>query len=125
MSMSRKDYESAAEIIANSWKYARYETPVRKAAKEATLREVMEGLASMFGRDNGRFDRDKFKTACGFGTVPTAGKHNIEKGDSLYYFGERVKVVAVVDRKTIKITELFQGRHYGEPFDVSLSDLNY
>lgn len=125
MSMSRKDYQAAAEIIANGVKYAQDETPVRRAAKLEAFREMAGGLSSMFGRDNGRFDRDKFMTACGLGTVPTAGKHTIERGDYLYLFGERVRVVEVIDRKTIKITELYQGKAYGEPRDVPLAHLNY
>lgn len=123
MGMSRKDYQAAAEVIANGVKYAVTETPVRRDAKLSTLREVMGGLASMFGQDNGRFDRDKFATACGLGTVPT-GKHNITKGDTLYLFGERVKVVEVVDRKTIKVMDMGRYRT-AEPYDVPLGHLNY
>lgn len=124
MGMSRKDYESAAEIIANAMKYADEKTPVRRQETVNTLREVAGGLASMFGRDNGRFDRDKFFTACGLGTVPSK-KHNITKGDFLYLYGERVKVKDVPNRTTITIVELYQGREYGDPRDVHVSQLNY
>lgn len=125
MGMSKKDYTAAAEVIANAHKYAElYETPARRKAKIEALREVMGGLASMFGRDNGRFDRDKFGTACGFGTVPTDTR-KLSKGDTLYYFGERVKVVGTKPGKVVTITELYQGRNYGEPYDVKLSHLNY
>lgn len=125
MGMSRKDYEAAAAVIANGVKHAQDNTPVQRKAKLYALREVAGGLASMFARDNGRFDRDKFMTACGLGTVPCAKKHRIEKGDYLYLYGERVKVKGVPARTRITIVELYQGREYGEPRDVALDQLNY
>lgn len=125
MSMSKKDYVSAAAVIATANKWAElHETGVRRTARVAALREVMGGLSSMFGQDNGRFDRDKFATACGFGTVPSDTK-NLKNGDFLYYFGERVKVKGTKPGKVVTITELYQGREYGEQYDVKLSHLNY
>lgn len=125
MGMSKKDYVSAAGVIATANKWAElHETPARRKAKIESLREVMGGLASMFAQDNGRFDRDTFATACGFGTVPSDTR-KLSKGDTLYYFGERVKVVGTKPGKIVTITELYQGRHYGEPYDVKLSHLNY
>jgi len=123
MSMSRKDYEAAAEVIANAMKYADEKTPVRRTETVNTLREMASGLSSMFGRDNGRFDRDKFMTACGLGTVPTSTA-KIDKNDTLYLYGARVKVIAVVDRKTVKVLDM---RPYGltDPYEVAVSTLNY
>lgn len=125
MGMSKKDYTAAAGVIATANKWAElHETPARRKAKIETLREVMGGLASMFGQDNGRFDRDKFATACGFGTVPTDTKR-LTNGDFLYYFGERVKVKGTKPGKIVTVTEMYQGREYGEQYDVKLSHLNY
>jgi hypothetical protein len=125
MGMSKKDYVAAADLIASANKWATlHETPTRRKAKIETLLEVMDGLASMFAQDNGRFDRDMFATACGFGTVPSDTR-KLSKGDTLYYFGKRVKVVGTKPGKIVTITKLYQGRHYGEPFDVKLSHLNY
>jgi hypothetical protein len=67
MSMSRKDYVATAEIINEAIR----RNPVVPEGQIDTafnaVREVAENLATMFKRDNGRFDRTRFLNACGVG----------------------------------------------------------
>lgn len=92
MSMSRKDYIAAAAVIANEVKHINDMTPVRKTTAEQTLRSVAEGLCSMFGQDNGRFNRSIFMTACGLGE--TVNPKHVGRGNVFHYFGRKVKVTA-------------------------------
>lgn len=93
MSMSRKDYIAAAEVIAEAVKAAQDQTPARKQASMMSIREIQAGLATMFAMDNGRFDRHIFARACGLGD-PVPVKF-IERGDTYHYYGRVVKVEAV------------------------------
>lgn len=93
MSMSRKDYVAAAEVIAYEMRNISDMTSVRKTAAEQTLRSVANGLANMFAMDNGRFNRHTFALACGLGD-PVPVKY-VKTGDTYYYYGRKVKVVAV------------------------------
>lgn len=93
MSMSRKDYVAAASVIANEVKHISDMTPVRKLTAEQTLRSVAEGLCSMFGQDNGRFDRQLFMRACALGE--TVNPKHVNRGNTFHYFGRLVKVDSV------------------------------
>lgn len=122
MSMSRKDYIAAAEIIAAANKANKDNTPTVRKAKNAALREVMEGLCSMFGRDNGHFDRYKFQTACGYGTVPTFD--GLGRNDRPYWYGERVKVVSI-DKRAKTVTVKRVATWDDAEHVVKITDLNY
>lgn len=93
MSMSRKDYVAAAEIIANEVKNISDMTPVRKLTAEQTLRSVAGGMCTMFAMDNGRFDRHIFMRACGFGE--TVKPSHVHRNATFYYYGRQVKVAEV------------------------------
>lgn len=69
MAMSRKNYVSAAEIIAAEVDTARALTPARRAAALGALDSTARGLASMFAADNYHFDRTRFMNACGLGDL--------------------------------------------------------
>jgi hypothetical protein len=58
--MSRKDYREFAEIISAEISVRR-DTP---AAVEA-VKSIAYSMADVFKRDNSRFDRERFYTACG------------------------------------------------------------
>ena len=60
MSMSRKHYREVAEIIRVAVNHA------ETYDGTSTARMIADEMASMFKRDNGLFDRDRFMTACGF-----------------------------------------------------------
>jgi len=62
--MTRKDY-----ILISDELYAARQVDYDKHAVNAVDR-IIEGLASIFARDNPRFNRTKFLTACG---VPAEG----------------------------------------------------
>ena len=64
--MTRKDYVAAAEIISRNLP-ADDAKGVRANTQRTTAKAIAEDLASMFGRDNGRFDRTRFLNACGVG----------------------------------------------------------
>lgn len=64
--MTRKDYETFAGIIRGEVATAPTSHVVERAAVLHTLRVVMLSTADMFARDNGRFNRELFYTACGF-----------------------------------------------------------
>jgi hypothetical protein len=66
MAMSRKDYVAAAEIIRRQVDAAAY-LPTSGDGALFAAKAIAEDLASMFGRDNGRFDRTRFLNACGVG----------------------------------------------------------
>lgn len=93
MTMSRKDYVAAAAVIANEMLWASKETPVRRKERELAIRSIAEGLMSMFGQDNGRFDRQIFITACGLGERVTVKA--VKPGETFHLYGRWVKVVAV------------------------------
>jgi hypothetical protein len=59
--VSRKHFRAIAAAIAETYRYA--ETDAERDAIASTARHVASALA----RFNGRFDRDKFLTACGCG----------------------------------------------------------
>lgn len=121
MSMTKRDYIAAAEIIANANKYNRESTPVRRKAKDEAIREIMQGMMSMFAQDNSRFDRDRFKTACGYGTVPEI--RSLSKGEKLWHFGARVQIREInVKAKTLVVRPLNQWRT--EDYAVSVAELN-
>jgi hypothetical protein len=63
--MSRKHYVEAADVIKRNLARVHEESPEAQAAAELAVRSVAVGLADMFKRDNGMFDRDKFYTAAG------------------------------------------------------------
>lgn len=67
MSMSRKHYVEAAEIIKFEVRMAEGMTPVRRKVAMDAVRGVADGFANMFGRENFRFDRARFMDACGLG----------------------------------------------------------
>lgn len=56
--MTRKDYEAIAEVI-------RAERGRVSEDQEWALDRLTERLADVFGRDNPRFDRDRFLRAAG------------------------------------------------------------
>jgi hypothetical protein len=58
--MSRKDYRAFAEMLATRREYA------DSSAEHLLLDAITADMASVFGRDNGRFDRQKFYTAAGY-----------------------------------------------------------
>lgn len=73
MSMSRKHYVEVAAVLNRSLNRARLvvddevvEGQWEPVAYES-LRDVAEGLAAVFGRDNGSFNRARFMDAAGFG----------------------------------------------------------
>ena len=74
MSMTRKHYVEVAAVLNRSLNRVRLvdgegdvvEGQWEPGAYEA-LREVAEGMGAVFGRDNGRFDRNRFMDAAGFG----------------------------------------------------------
>ena len=59
--MSRKHYIATAEVLAIERKHAATE------ADRRAIDNVARGLADVFKRDNGRFDRQRFYDACGAG----------------------------------------------------------
>lgn len=58
--MTRKDYQAIAKIFDAEISVRKDTTPGALAIKS-----VVYGLADIFARDNPRFDREKFYTACG------------------------------------------------------------
>jgi hypothetical protein len=63
--MTRKDYIAIAKTIADERPYILRENKLLDREVSATLDSVAMNLAEMLQRDNPRFDRDKFLTACG------------------------------------------------------------
>jgi hypothetical protein len=60
MAMSRKDYVAFAAMLADRRKYA-------DSRDEHMLLDTITGeMATIFGRDNGRFNRQRFYTAAGY-----------------------------------------------------------
>lgn len=56
--MTRKDYEAVAEVLRVVWcQLGVYES------QEAIVWGLANGLADLFARDNGRFDRARFVRA--------------------------------------------------------------
>lgn len=53
--MTKKDYEAVASTLATV------------DGEAMTVASIACGLADVFARDNVRFDRDRFLTACGIG----------------------------------------------------------
>lgn len=66
MSMSRKDYRAIADVIAGEVATAPTTDDARRQATLRTLRNVMLSTADVMARDNARFNRARFYTACGF-----------------------------------------------------------
>lgn len=68
MTMSRKHYEAVAEmiaeVVADTPAHSDPEGFIATGRMQAT-RSIARGLASMFGEDNPRFDRQRFLDACG------------------------------------------------------------
>lgn len=58
--MTRKDYKAIAEVIAEAVAIARSVG----VDCEAGERRIAEGIAEVMERDNERFDRTRFMTAC-------------------------------------------------------------
>ena len=61
--MSRKDYRATADLI-KSQRRLDGPTEATRLAND-TLRNIADGMASIFKADNSRFDRQKFMEACG------------------------------------------------------------
>jgi len=59
--MSRKHYIAAAEVLAFERKQATTD------GERRTIDNIARGLADVFKRDNGSFDRQRFYDACGVG----------------------------------------------------------
>jgi len=59
--MSRKHYIATAEVLAIERKQATTE------AERRAIDNIARGLAAVFKRDNGSFDRQRFYDACGAG----------------------------------------------------------
>lgn len=113
MAMSKKHYEETARIIASTVRYAQDLSAARRDAKTDAAKEIAEGMASMFGQDNGRFDPRTFMAACGFGAAP----HSVAKRERFWLWGERVQVVG------IEGTSITVRHTYGTEETVTLSDL--
>lgn len=73
--MSRKDYNAIADILHDVMDETEYpessEVPPEAALSytlgaSLALRTVASRLSMLFARENPRFDRDKFLSACGF-----------------------------------------------------------
>lgn len=71
MSMSRKDYVAFADMLLDQRTYA--------DSREAhlTLDAVTANMATIFGRDNGSFNRQRFYTAAGYDS-PAAEAARVE-----------------------------------------------
>lgn len=75
MSLSRKNYEAVAAIVAGT-------LPARPHASSsfyvrgyaAGVEDLAEKLADYFASDNERFDRDRFLKACGVRECPACGR---------------------------------------------------
>jgi hypothetical protein len=65
MSMSRKHYREAAEIIRAEVEFASTLTPVRRAFTLKAVENIANGMAGMFKRDNSAFQSGKFFKAAG------------------------------------------------------------
>ena len=61
--MSRKDYRATADLI-KSQRRLDGPTEATRLAND-TLRNIADGMPSIFKADNSRFDRQKFMEACG------------------------------------------------------------
>ena len=57
--MSRKHYIATAEVLAIERKQATTD------GERQAIDNIARGLADVFKRDNGRFDRERFYYACG------------------------------------------------------------
>lgn len=68
MAMTRKHYREAAEVIRGealvTSEYADLEGMIKLGRRQAA-REIANGLADMFERDNPAFRRGQFMEACG------------------------------------------------------------
>lgn len=66
MSMTRKNYEAAASVIRDEVDLVTtgQDTAYTRTAS-LVLFDVASGLADMFARDNGAFDRGRFMRAAG------------------------------------------------------------
>lgn len=62
--MTKKDYIEVARIIKGVEPLGSMNDGA-KAGIELARREIARELASLFQRDNGRFDRERFMAACG------------------------------------------------------------
>lgn len=60
MAMSRKNYVAFADMLAERRKYA------DSSAEHLLLDAITSETASIFARDNGAFDRQRFYTAAGY-----------------------------------------------------------
>lgn len=68
MAMSRKHYESVAEILWANQPHPADSCPVDCVPctiQGQTVHNVANGLARVFSADNPRFDRARFMRACG------------------------------------------------------------
>lgn len=57
--MTRKDYVETAGILSS----------VREEIPESTFLDVVDMFANYFAKDNERFNREKFESACGLELV--------------------------------------------------------
>ena len=57
--MSRRHFEAVAAILAGERAMATTD------AERRSIDNIARSLADVFKRDNGRFDRDRFYSACG------------------------------------------------------------
>lgn len=55
--MTKKHFEAIAQLFR--------ETYTEGEVEKETVRNLAERMAAMFARENPRFDRNKFLTACG------------------------------------------------------------
>ena len=62
--MSRKDYVSAAKVIADEVETPRGTGRPTWEGASIACENIARGLADMFKTDNSRFDRSRFYNAC-------------------------------------------------------------
>lgn len=71
--MTRKDYVLIAGAIKEVYDYQKdSDGKGSKALKQGAIKVVAETLADELGRDNFRFDRNRFLEACGVLTISNA-----------------------------------------------------
>jgi hypothetical protein len=123
MGMNHEDYLSIAKVIAHENKRAGGDSSARKHAKRQALWSVASGMARVLPFHGGQFDCSEFMAACGFGVKPKSTQ-GMRKGDSYLWFGDHVKVVEIIDRRTVSV---HFDRHdaEGSRYRVSVLELDY
>ena len=61
--MTRKDYEAMAEDMRHSWE--RWSEESEQEIAKKVLRAFVDNFEEYLAEDNSRFDRSKFREACG------------------------------------------------------------